>query len=149
MLQEDIFRSQGICVGKLAPVFAQFQRIGQTAGFGTWTRYQPIDPNETMRRGFDAFTLLLSGVSENADNQVIEMFAQLALTPALRAPDFTTQDYGIPQQFVDRVRMEARPVGLNIYLRPRVINETGISSAAAAMVGAFFGLLGADRANRA
>jgi hypothetical protein len=144
MLREDVFRSQGIKVGTLAPVFAQFQRVGQTAGFGTWTRYQPTDAVETLRRGFDAFTLLLSGVSDDADNQVVEMFKQLVLTPVLKTPDFITQDYKIQPEFVQKVRVEARPVGLNIYLRPNVVNETGISSAAAAMVGAFFNLLGAE-----
>jgi hypothetical protein len=68
----------------------------------------------------------------------------LVLTPVLKTPDFITQDYKIQPEFVQKVRIEARPVGLNIYLRPNVVNETGISSAAAAMVGAFFNLLGAE-----
>jgi hypothetical protein len=147
ILQEDAFRSAAIRVGNLAPVFVHLQRIGQTAAFATWTRYQPTDTIETLRRGFDAFTLLLSGVSECADKQVIEMFSKLVLTPPLKTPQFTTQEYGIAPQFVDRIRTEARPVGMNIYLRPNVVNETGIASAAAAMTGAFFGLLGADREN--
>lgn len=144
MLQEDTFRSEGIRIERLAPAYAQFQRIGQTAGFGCWTRYQPTDAIDTVRRGFDAFTLLLSGVSKDADDQVIRMFSDLVTAPVMKTPEFNTQDYGIPAGFVDRVIAERRPVGINIYIRPDVVEQTGIASATAAMVGAFFTLLGVE-----
>jgi hypothetical protein len=51
--------------------------------------------------------------------------------------------HGKPE-FVVKVRDQKGPVGLDIYLRPKVFDETGICNASAAMVGAFFGLLGAD-----
>lgn len=144
MLKEEGFRSTGIRVGDSMPVFAHFQRVGHTAGFGTWARYQSNDVVETIRRGLDAFTLLLSGVSKEADNQVVQMFRELVTTPVLTTPEFTTQDYGIDPGFVEQVQAQNGPVGLNIYIRPNVVEETAITSAAAAMASAFFKLLGAE-----
>jgi hypothetical protein len=144
MLKEDRFRTPGITVEGQKPVFGYFERIDHTAGFGTWARYQSNDLVETLRRGIDAFTLLLSGASDAADDQVIKKLEELVVTPTLKASSFTTQDYKIQPEFVDRIRAERRPVGLNIYLRPSVVDETGITTGTTAMVAAFFTLMGAE-----
>src|SRR5579859_3810275 len=129
LVAHDVFRTPEIKVYGLDSIFCQFQRIEQTAGFACWTQYQPNDAVETIRRGFDVFTLLLSGVSESADGKVIRMFEELVTAPVLQTPEFKTQDYKVPAEFVGMLREQKLPVGVTIYLRPKIIETTGVSSA--------------------
>jgi hypothetical protein len=143
MLLEDSFRSEAIVVDDAQPIFCAFNRINQTAAIAIFTRYQIDELNEAVRRGFDGISLMLSGVSQQADHAVIQMFEELVTAPVLKTTDFTTQNYGIEPEFVQQVKRQQPPVGMNIYLRPKAVDETAVVSAAAAATIAFFGLLGA------
>ena len=129
MADHDSFRSPAIQGGDASPIYASFQRIKQTAGLGIWMRYQTDDPHEIVRRGVDGYTLLLSGVAADADDAAMTLFAENAKPSP---------------ELLERVRLEARPIAVNFYVRPNVVLETDITSAAAAMTWAFFSLLGAD-----
>ncbi|HEX8913158.1 MAG TPA: hypothetical protein VF796_12435 [Humisphaera sp.] len=114
-------------------VAGRFLTVSHTAGFCTWTSRPPGDPagatEEASSPEAEVYTLLLSGVSREADAEVRRLFAE-ATEPAAA--------------FRKKVWEESHilPVALNVYVRPDAVAETAVVAGAEAVAVAFFSLLG-------
>jgi hypothetical protein len=120
------------------PLHGAIDRFGQTAMTAQWIHRMTVEV-ATGRRGgvLQAVSLYLTGLDRDADNGAISACRNLRLGPKAQPLPMTPESW-------EKVRSDARPLAVQIFLQPLARLDPSIRCAFLALGAAFFGTLGVE-----
>jgi hypothetical protein len=124
MLAGEDFFTPAMSIGNSRPVYAWFKKVKDAAAFAIWTHH---DFSEHQTKGHHALSVFLPRISKEAD--------EAALNEAAKG--------SVPPSGIASARTVTGPAVITFHNSPDSLDIVQYT-AEGAMMGAFFGLLGAD-----